>query len=69
MVANRLRCSSSRHGRLTLEYDDAVSQVRGHYEVVFDDEGCLLSVENVPARCTIMNRRTMDALAVWLSTS
>ena len=41
--------SGSRHGGLTLEHNDAVSQVCGHDEVVFNDERCLLGVEDVPA--------------------
>ena len=49
-TGRRSRCSCSSHGRLTLEYNDAISQVCRHDEVVFDDECCLLSVEDIPAR-------------------
>ena len=49
MIAPRLRVSSSGHSRLTLEHDDAVSEVRGHDEIVLDDESCFLSMEDVSA--------------------
>ena len=68
-VVHCLRCSGGSHGRLTLEYDDAVSQVCGHNEVVFDDEGRLLSVEDVPARRTNVRRQTIDDFVVRLNTS
>lgn len=47
-IAHSSRSSGSSHRRLTLEYNDAISQVCGHDEVVFDDERCLLGVEDVP---------------------
>ena len=48
-TARNSRGSGSSHGGLTFEYDNAISQVCGHDKVVFDDERCLLSVEDVPA--------------------
>jgi hypothetical protein len=49
-TAPHLRGSGSGHSGLPLEYNDTVSQVRGHDEVVLDDERCLLSVEDVSVR-------------------
>lgn len=49
------RGSSSRYSRLTLEYNDTVSQVCGHDEVVFDDERRLLGVEDVSTRHKVMS--------------
>lgn len=40
------RVSSSIHGRLPIEYDDSICEIRGHDEVVLDDEGSLLSVHD-----------------------
>ena len=56
-VPSHSRGSGSGHSRLTLEHNDTVSQVRGHDEVVFDDECCLLSVEDVPVQHKKVNYR------------
>jgi len=40
------RVSFSIHGGLPIEYDDSICEIRGHDEVVLDDEGSLLSVHD-----------------------
>ena len=41
---NDVRCSGRRNGWLAFEHDNAVSKVRGHDEVVHNDEGHLFSM-------------------------
>ena len=45
---NDVRRRRRRYGRFTLENDDAVCKVCGHDEIVLDDEGGLLGVEDEP---------------------
>jgi hypothetical protein len=45
-----VRCSCCRHSRVTFEDDDAVSEIRGHDEIMLDYESSLLRMQNEPAR-------------------
>ena len=41
-----LRCSSGSDSGFTLEDNDTIGEIGGHDEIVLDDEGGLLRVEN-----------------------
>jgi hypothetical protein len=66
-----VRCSGRRNGWLTFEHDNAVSKVRGHDEVVLNDEGHLFSMQHkstgksvMAVRSKLMPHRLMTLLAM-----
>ena len=52
-----LRCSSGGDSGFTLEDNDTISEISGHDEVVLDDEGRLLGVEDKP-----LDEQTVDSI-------
>jgi hypothetical protein len=62
------RGSGGSHSWLPLKYNDAVSQVGGHDEVVFNYERCFLSVEDISVRygCVSLKYRSLFRAIIYL---